>query len=232
MTIDGIIGYLREFNVVSVMFRLILAVVSGGLIGVERERKGHPAGLRTHMLVCLGSALAILTNTFVMLQHGSGDPTRIAAQVISGIGFLGAGTILVTGQYRRQVKGLTTAAGLWASACIGLAVGAGFFEGAIIALILILIIMGIIKWLHDRKYKEIRALNLYAECVELRDVSRMIKELRRLGCATLSLEFGRLEMNNGISAFISISYPAQTYEAAVLLNMMQDMGGVLLIEQV
>ena len=108
------IGMMEELNSVSIIARLCLAVLCGGIIGVERGRKGRPAGFRTHILVCLGSALAMMTNAYLIEYYGGGDPARLGAQVISGIGFLGAGTIIVTG--RQQVKGLTTAAGLWASA--------------------------------------------------------------------------------------------------------------------
>ena len=129
------IAYLREFHFASVVLRLALAMLLGGCIGLERGRKRRPAGFRTYMLVCLGAALTVLLSLYeftmvtgpwsdICAEIGiKTDVSRFGAQVINGIGFLGAGTILVTG--RQQVKGLTTAAGLWASACTGLAVGAG-----------------------------------------------------------------------------------------------------------
>ena len=112
-----------------VLARVLLAMLLGGALGLERERKHRPAGLRTYMIVCMSSALVMLTGEYVFRLYGSGDPTRLAAQVISGIGFLGAGTIITTS---RHVVGLTTAAALWASACIGLACGAGFYAGAVV----------------------------------------------------------------------------------------------------
>lgn len=133
---DDIIAYLREMNMASVLFRLVLAMFAGGILGLERVRKRRPAGSRTYMLVSVGAALAMLLGQyeFAMVtgpwaeaaaEIGQRvDVSRFGAQVINGIGFLGAGTILVTG--RQQVKGLTTSAGLWASACMGLAIGAGF----------------------------------------------------------------------------------------------------------
>ncbi len=126
---------LHSINDSSILLRLLLAVVLGGIIGFERGRSGRPAGLRTHILVCLGAALAMMTNQYIFETYDVSDPTRMAAQVISGIGFLGAGTILVTG--KQQVKGLTTAAGLWATACMGLAIGIGFYKAAIGACIMI-----------------------------------------------------------------------------------------------
>ncbi len=124
------LDYLREINVVSITFRIMLAILIGGIMGLERGRKNRPAGLRTHILVCLGAALVMMTNQYVYVAFNASDPVRLGAQVISGIGFLGAGTIIVTGN--SQIKGLTTAAGLWTAACIGLAVGIGFYEGAVI----------------------------------------------------------------------------------------------------
>ena len=119
------------------LFRLSVAAFCGGCIGLERERKHRPAGFRTHILICLGAAMTTLTSQYLVLNlHLYTDMARLGAQVIAGIGFIGAGTIIIT--KRRQVKGLTTAAGLWASAIVGLCCGAGFVEGAIIATAIIL----------------------------------------------------------------------------------------------
>lgn len=122
---------LLEFNFVSVCVRLIMSVVLGGAIGTERGRHGRAAGLRTHILVCLGSTMATMVGMYTTQVLGyASDPLRVGAQVISGIGFLGAGTILVRGS--TKIIGLTTAATLWATATIGLAVGIGFYEGAVV----------------------------------------------------------------------------------------------------
>ena len=129
---EAFFDYLRELNMASISARLVLSVILGGLIGMERGRRGRAAGLRTHILVCLGAAMASLLGVFITKElEISSDAGRIAAQVISGIGFLGAGTIVIKGRFR--VSGLTTAAGLWATASIGLALGYAFFEGALIA---------------------------------------------------------------------------------------------------
>ncbi len=123
------LNYLQEFNTISILIRMILAVIFGGLIGIEREKRHFGTGSRTFGLVCLGSCVTIIVNEYVRIKSNNTiDPTRIAAQIINGIGFLGAGTIMVTGNNR--VKGLTTAASLWVSAIIGIAVGAGFIYGA------------------------------------------------------------------------------------------------------
>ena len=128
--IREIMDYLREFNMISITVRLVLAMLLGGTIGLERGKQGRAAGMRTHIFVCLGATLTTMIGYFSLLQFNTGDPLRVAAQVISGIGFLGVGTILIKGRF--QITGITTAAGLWCAAAIGIALGAGFYEGALI----------------------------------------------------------------------------------------------------
>ena len=119
---------LRELTMFSVLLRMLLAVLLGGIIGIEREYKHRPAGIRTHILICLGAAMTTLTSQYLYLEmHYLTDLSRLGAQVIAGIGFLGAGTIIVTRGNR--IRGLTTAAGLWASAVVGLALGGGILRG-------------------------------------------------------------------------------------------------------
>ena len=125
-----------------VVLRLLLSVILSGLVGLEREAKGRAAGFRTHILVCLGSTLIMLTGVY-MAEHYRGlgvemDPSRLAAQVVSGIGFLGAGTII---QFRDSVRGLTTAASVWAASGVGLAVGAGFYLGAAASTVIVLVVL-------------------------------------------------------------------------------------------
>ena len=128
-------------SVYEIVFKLALACILGAMIGLERESLNRPAGLRTYTLVCVGSALAMIVSIDIYMQYYqtvNADPGRIAAQVISGIGFLGAGTIMREGA---SVRGLTTAAGLWVVACIGLAVGAGLYIPAVVTTILILFVL-------------------------------------------------------------------------------------------
>lgn len=124
-----------------ILIRLAIACLLGGLIGIERERNRHPAGLRTHILVCVGATLVMLCNIFIFDKYRgltNVDPARLGAQVISGIGFLGAGTIIKEGP---SIRGLTTAASLWAVACLGIAIGLGFYAGAILTTSFVLIIL-------------------------------------------------------------------------------------------
>lgn len=129
---------LREVTTLSVVLRLVAAFVCGGAIGIERSYKNRPAGFRTHILICIGATVASMTGLYLYLNaHIPTDVSRIGAQVVSGLGFIGGGTIIVT--KKQKIRGLTTAAGLWASGIIGLAIGAGFFEGAIAATVLVLV---------------------------------------------------------------------------------------------
>ncbi|BBD81151.1 MgtC/SapB family protein [Aerosticca soli] len=135
-------------------WRLLLAALLGGVIGLDRERHEWAAGLRTHMLVCMGAALVVIVSAYgfsavLALPHMVLDPSRIAAQVISGIGFLGAGTILFV-EHRQMVRGLTTAAGLWAVAAIGLAAGAGLYAAAVFGTAMAWAILVLLKPLQRR----------------------------------------------------------------------------------
>lgn len=134
---------LNALNFYTILIRILLSIIVGGIIGLERGIKSKSAGFRTYMLVCLGSAMVMMTNQFIYETFDSGDPTRMGAQVVSGIGFLGAGTILVT--HRNQIRGLTTAAGLWVAACLGLAVGIGFYTGAVLGGITVLFILTLLE---------------------------------------------------------------------------------------
>lgn len=134
-----IMNFVFESDIITTCLRIILSVICGGILGIEREKSNHPAGKRTHMLVCLGAAMAMMTGQFTYDKYGIGDPARLGAQVISGIGFLGAGSIIVEGT--TKIRGLTTAAGLWAAACIGLAIGIGYYEGAIISTVTVYLII-------------------------------------------------------------------------------------------
>jgi len=152
----------QSVTTASVILRLLLAAVFGGVIGFERESTKKPAGLRTHMLICIGSALVMLTGQYIYETVAPGvDPARLGAQVVSGIGFLGIGTIIIIG--RQHVRGLTTAAGLWASACMGLAIGIGFYIGAAVGGVLIFIVETVLRKLNRSISKFSRTLNLYIE---------------------------------------------------------------------
>ena len=136
---------LHDLDFLSVILRLLLAVLFGGAIGMNRSISRHAAGFRTHILVCTGAALVMMTNQYMLeVLNYATDPARLGAQVITGVGFLGAGTILMRGNDNR-VHGLTTAAGLWACACLGLAIGVGFYGAAITAGIIIFLSLAVFQ---------------------------------------------------------------------------------------
>ena len=152
---------IRELTAASIVVRILLAIVLGGVIGLERGMKNRAAGLRTYMLVCMGACIVMVTNQYIYQAYGMGDPVRMGAQVVSGIGFLGAGSIIVTA--RNQIKGLTTAAGLWASACVGLAVGIGLYEVALLGTASIFIILTLMHNLDDKMRHNSKRLDAYIE---------------------------------------------------------------------
>lgn len=177
----------REITYESIVVRILSAIIVGGLIGLEREMKNRPAGLRTYMLVCIGSCLIMLTNQYIYQYTGAGDPMRLGAQVVSGIGFLGAGTIVVT--KHNQIKGLTTAAGLWASAGVGLALGIGFYEAALTATIGIYTILTILQRWEHRVHKKIRVLEIYVELLNSVPLSELVQKLRDLDLNLEGIQF-------------------------------------------
>ena len=192
---------LRQLTIQSVILRLMLAMVSGGILGLNRAKKGRAAGFRTYMFVCLGSALTILLSqyyTFMLAGPwltaatalgAKTDISRIGAQVISGIGFLGAGTILVTS--RQEVKGLTTAAGLWASACMGLAIGAGFYECVMLGFLYMMVSIQILPWAEAFIVERSRNMNLYIEFRSMDDVGKIINHIKAQDVRIYDVEIGR-----------------------------------------
>ncbi len=175
-----LLKYLQEFNTVSVLVRVVLAAFFGGIIGLERGRQRRAAGLRTHILVCVGSALTVLVGFYAreVLGVANTDPLRIAAQVISGIGFIGVGTIMLKGKF--QVVGLTTAAGLWVSAAIGICCGAGFYEGAFLAFVISVFTVMVLNRI-ERKINEHRSVfGVYIEIKSDKYVNDCISNLKEL----------------------------------------------------
>lgn len=171
----GWLAYLKEFNVLSMLVRLVLAMLIGFLIGYEREKLGRPAGLRTHILVCVGACMTSLIGIYIWMQDPQSDPLRISAQVISGIGFLGVGTIMVRGN--NHITGLTTAATLWTTASLGIAIGFGFYEAALICALIVTITTGILCKLEDDKKKKNRKFYFYAEIENVSDVNEIIDRM-------------------------------------------------------
>lgn len=233
MFINDIPLYLKELNLVSIIVRLSMAVIFGGIIGFGREVEKRPAGLRTHILVSIGATLAMITNIYVSKNYGGNiDPTRIGAQVISGIGFLGAGTILVTG--KNKVKGLTTAAGLWASACMGLAIGVGFYEGAIIGCIFIYAVTAILGKVDRRINNNSRNISLYIiinSPVVFENVLRRIQlEGDGIKIRDVDISNYNLNCNELIGVLITLRIPEPLPHNHIINSLRNELGVIFLQE--
>ena len=224
------LDYLRDFNTASVFLRLILALVMGGLIGLDRGLRHRPAGPRTYTLVCIGASLTMvlsqyeyvmLTTDWAPMAEAVGlrtDVSRFGAQVINGIGFLGAGTIIFTGS--QQVKGLTTAAGLWASACMGLAIGAGFYEAALIACLMIVLVITLFGHVEAFIMKHSRNMNLLVHFETLEDVSVVMEKIRAGNNVVYDVEMnkGKEALGEGPSAIFSIKLAKRVSHASVIMS--------------
>ena len=223
--------YFYHVSLFSVAFRLILAVLFGGAIGLERGATKHPAGFRTHILVCVGAALAMLTNQYVYeTMTNIADPSRMGAQVITGVGFLGVGTILVTGGQR--IKGLTTAAGLWASACIGLAIGIGFYSGAFIAGVLVLASLTFFKRFESFFYELARTMDLYVELeslTELKEYKTFVKE-QGIQIQSSHRDKSGPSVSGGIGFHMAIKLPKGMCHADAI-ELLSNHEGIYLIEE-
>jgi putative Mg2+ transporter-C (MgtC) family protein len=220
---------LREVTYLAIALRIAVAIVLGGIIGLERGLKNRPAGLRTYMLVCVGSCLIMLTNQYIWQTFKTGDPVRMGAQVVSGIGFLGAGTIVVT--RRNQIKGLTTAAGLWASAAVGLAVGVGLYEAAILGGVVIFLVLSIIHRWDSNMRMHSKVVEIYVELsgkINLGDFMRKIREM------DIDIDNVRTENEAGFEAgkhaYIMVLKSRQKRSHEELFQSIREIEGVAYVE--
>lgn len=220
---------IRELTLWGIVIRILVSVILGGIIGLERGMKNRPAGLRTYMLVCLGSCVVMLINQYTTQVFDTGDPVRLGAQVISGIGFLGAGTIVVTSH--NQIKGLTTAAGLWASACIGLAIGIGLYEVALVAGLCVFLVLTL---LHEMDYfmrSRTRTLDAYIELDHTITLGKFIRNIREQGLeiSNIQREHDITYDNDVISFTATIKGQKKTHQDE-LMRLIRKMDGVKYLE--
>lgn len=180
MSFSDVINYLQGTSNLAVAIRLVIATIFGGLVGWERIIKHHNAGIKTHALVSLGSAAATALNIYLALTPGlNADVSRIPAGVVSGIGFLGAGTILVTG--RKQIKGLSTAATLWVTSCMGMAIGAGYLEIGFVCLLMVGFSNILLLQLSNKVEGNSKYMSIYIEVNKNRGVNKLTKLLTENG---------------------------------------------------
>ncbi len=222
---------LRDLTMLSVSVRMLLAVICGGIIGIEREYKRRPAGFRTHILICLGAAMTTLTSQyFYLCLEQYTDMARLGAQVVAGIGFIGAGTIIVT--RRQRVKGLTTAAGLWAAAIIGLTLGGGFYEGGLFATILILVAELVFSRLEYRVLRNAPEINLYIEYTSSDSLETLLRLLRELELKILNMGIIHSKSDDGHNAcaILNLRLPRGA-EADDVMNRILSSRGVVSIRE-
>lgn len=181
-----IMNFFEDYNYLSIFFRLIIAMIMGAIIGYERATKKSTAGLRTFSIVCVAAALTMIINEHLVDIYGSGDPSRLAAQVISGIGFLGMGSIILTS--RNQIRGLTTAATLWATAILGIAIGAGMIVTSFIAFVIMMFIIIMLSSISKRLEQYNQKITIYLEVDKNAGLQQIIEALNAEGFEVMQLE--------------------------------------------
>lgn len=210
------------------LLRLAMSMIMGAALGLERSRKLRPAGLRTYMLVCIGACAMMITGLYLFDSKGPGfDPARLAAQVVSGIGFIGAGTIMVTSKHR--VKGLTTAAGIWAVACLGIVVGVGFYAAAVGAFFLLLITMLFADRLEQSYYRRLRRVNvgiIVSSVSVLKDIKDSLEEHR---IQVTGIEFADSVPDDG-TQFSCVLRMERYMNHKELFDIIDAVEGVILVE--
>lgn len=218
---------LREITILSVFVKMFVAVICGGAIGIEREHKRRTAGFRTHILICIGACMTTLISHYLFSYlHLYTDVARLGAGVVAGIGFIGAGTIIVT--KRRQVKGLTTAAGLWTCAIIGLAIGAGFFEAGVLTTIVILLAEIFFSRFEYWVLDNARNINIYVEYAKNDDLDNVIRVLKGYRVVILDLEITKSGSNS--CAIFQLQLPKKLSHDK-LMTVVSTSEGILSVEE-
>lgn len=208
-----------------VILRLALACLLGAVIGLERESLNRPAGLRTYTLVSVGSALAMIVSMDMYFQYHTSvnaDPGRIAAQVVSGIGFLGAGTIMREGA---TVRGLTTAAGLWVVACIGLAVGAGLYWAGIITTVLVLFVL-IYFYRFEQRFTGLREYKAFVLVVDDKpgQIGKIGSILGDLGVSIKNIDLNHINDSDSLEVEVLLNIPPGVSISEVVSKLSQIQG--------
>ena len=224
--------FLHDLNTFSVFFRLLLSFAAGGLIGLERGINSHPAGFRTHILICVAATLSTLTGQYICTYIApSADPARLGAQIITGMGFIGAGTIFATGKHR--IKGLTTAAGLWASACLGLTIGIGFYSAAFFAAVLIFLSLALLPKVEDIIYSKSHVLNIYVELADLPALKTLCNDIQNRGIEIIEKHISSTPAitSSGPAFHMSLKLP-RTLNAKEFISGLELHSQVLFVEEI
>lgn len=219
-----------NIDVLTISVRLVVALICGGIIGIERERKRRPAGFRTHILICIGAAMTTLTSQYIAFELGYyTDLARLGAQVIAGIGFIGAGTIIVT--KRKNVKGLTTAAGLWASAIVGLCAGAGFIEGALVTTVIIIIAELVLARFEYFMMSNSRTITIFVEYSDTSKLTSIVETVKDNSSYIRDIEITKSNSENNTScAIFSIQMPRRKSHEK-MINLISNIESVVSVEE-
>ncbi len=217
-----------QWTPLNIFIRIFAALILGCIIGLERGVKRRGAGTKTHTIVCLGSALVMLTAQYMEVAFpGTSDMARMAAQVISGVGFLGVGTIIVSGH---QVKGLTTAASLWTCACIGVAVGIGFLEGGILVCLLMLFALHVLPVIEKKAYRHSRYFTLYLDIETNKSIPFLMELFRTEQILVDNFDVIKPKVKGQpLSIFATLIIPDMK-RLDEYMNMVENIKGVLSVE--
>lgn len=225
-----------DLTVEVVVMRISLSILLGGIMGIERGAKNQAAGIRTYILVCLASAMVMMINEFIVIKYQTGDPTRMGAQVISGLGFLGAGTILVT--EHQKIRGLTTAAGLWACAVVGLATGIGFYIGALITAVALVGIMTLFTPVKSYLNQRSKIVDFHIILDSMEAFNRVLIFLNTSEIKLLDLQTGLGKVmtqdtssSNQVTCYLSVKIN-QSFSHLRLMEELSSIAGVLYIQEV
>jgi len=202
-----------SFNEISMVLRLALAVICAGIVGIEREQKRRAAGFRTHILIAMGAAMTALLGQF-LAQTSLTDPLRIGAQVVSGMGFIGAGTIIVT--RRKEAKGLTTAASLWTTAIIGLAAGAGCYIEVLFCTFMIILAQLVFSKAEYYLIASSKIMNVYVDFSDKKEIYAINEKISEKKIEVLNTEINKSPDDDGISAVFTLKFPARIDQEEIL----------------
>lgn len=218
-----------KLSAATVLLRLLLAMICAAVLGLDRTHKRHAAGFRTYVLVSLGACVAMMAGQFVFESSGSGDPARIGAQVVSGIGFLGAGTIIISGSF--IVRGLTTAAGIWATGVMGLAFGSGFYTGGIILFVMIFIALSLFDFLQKKFQMHSVYIDLYLVFEDYEALAAFLANLRARGWKLRTFSPAEMSGKSAVTFEVALKMHARRSHDEVA-DELRQLPGVILIEEI
>lgn len=220
-----------DLTLAAIVFRIFFALCVGGVLGIERGLRNRPAGFMTYMLVTIGSTIFMLTNQYIQQMEPNVDMTRFGAQVISGIGFLGAGTIIVTRQ--NEVRGLTTAAGLWVAAALGLAIGAGFYEGAVVGTTFVAFALVVLKKFDLYIKRHSKNMEIYLEYNATFSLRALTDFIKKEGCEATEMQRGKITtLNNELGTLTFLLHLERRRDHMLILNELDALEGVEYVKEI